>query len=321
MNNQRFISDLVDDVTDSVSSAAKWASNKAKSFYDDFTSDNNITSPAHPDLSKFTKAVNAEDLSRSNLFLVRFDNFLAKVDGNNLTLSFEDKLNESDNSGFSFFNNYTANKIKDAGAEYLMNTDLGQKVMGAYSPKLINMIPGGSVITGAIGSSFDVNKDFAMLVKAVSISGSSFDTSHLFHDRKPMTLVTGRTTDTITMTFYLRTNHIERQVIEKWMQIVHDPNSNSFGFYDDYARKIDIFPLDRRGVPHSVVQCSGCFPTKISNVQYDVDSNNSIATFDVEFAVSTYKTASFDGSTPVIDSVGAFAENVLSNPLAQSLLH
>lgn len=277
-------------------------------------SDGKISNPAHPDLSKFTKAINAEDLSRPNLFLVRFDNFLVSTgDDGRIQLSFGQ--DEEQDSGFSFADDYTIGKIKDAGAQYLMNTSLGQQIIGAYNPRIINMIPGGQLVTGAFSNSFDVNKDMAMLVKSVSLPGSSLDTTTLWHDRRPMTAVTGRTNDTITMTFYLRTNHMERQVMDKWMSMVHNQENNTFGLYDSYAKKIDIFPLDRRGTPNSVVQCMGCFPTKISNVQYDVDNNNTIATFDVEFAISTYRTATFNGRGPLLDSVGSVAENVLTNPL------
>lgn len=307
MANKRFFDDIVDNV-----------SQKAQNLWDTGyidgkpASQNKIEHPAHPDLSRFMQAVNSEDLSRPNLFLVRFDNFFARIGKDGVQdFNFTEAAQDSD-----FTDGYGFNKIKDIGLNASMNTSIGKQILGAYNPTLINMIPGGEYLTGLISSNFDVNKDMAMLVKNVSVPGSTFNTTHLWFDKKPMTAVTGRNVDTITMNFFLRTNHIERQVMDKWMNMVHSQEDNTFGFYDTYAKKIDIFPLDRKGRPMSVVQCSGCFPIKLGNLNYDVDSNNEVMTFEVEFAISTFKTASFQGQSPFFDQIASTAENIFTNPLA-----
>lgn len=271
--------------------------------------------PASPDFSKFMNKVGAEDLSRPNLFLVRFSNFAThiKADG---VMDFLPDLGGPNPGGSSLerLSDWGIDQIREFGVGMAMNSEIGKKLMGAYNPKLLRTILPGEFLDGIIPMGFDINKDIAMLVKAASIPGTGFDTGRNYADKKPMTTVTGRSVDNITLTFYLRTNHMERAAMHAWMNMVQDPTTNEFGFYDTYAREIEIYPLDRSGVPMSVTKLDGCFPVSLSPINYDTDSNNMVATFDVEFTVSTMVTKEFNGSSPFFNEARSIWENVKTNP-------
>lgn len=256
----------------------------------------------HPDMSKFIQTVNAEDLSRPNMFLVRFGIF---------------KPNEQAGS-------YTLNKLKELGMTIAMEAEIGKVALGAYNPALIKPIMGlfglgdngymegdETTLAGVLPKDFDPNRELSMLVKSVSIPGTNLDTAKLYHSKYPMTTVTGRSVNTITMTIYLSPSHLQRAVMLAWMNEAHDQETNEFGLYDDFAREIDIYPLDRRGVPSSVTQCTKCFPIRVGDVQYDVDSNNTIATVEVEFAISTVHTTRYVSDSPMIDKIYSGIDNVL----------
>lgn len=274
--------------------------------------------PAHPDLTRFMQSVGAEDLSRPNLFLVRFSNIATTINEDGV-LDFTFNTVNNENEGLLSQWQYMSGQAKDIAMDAILQTDIGSKVMGAYNPKIIKTLLPGEFVDGLLPSGFDINRDLAILIKAVSIPGISFSTDHSFVDKKPFTTVSGRTTDTITMTFYLRTNHAERMVMQTWMNMVQDPFTNEFGFYDSYAKDIEIYPLTRQGYPLSVTKCTGCFPVKISNVSYDTDANNAVATFDVEFAVSTTQSKAFEGSSPFYDTAASLTENVFTNPLVGNI--
>ena len=276
--------------------------------------------PSHPDMTRFMQAVNSEDLARPNLFLVRFDNFfkVGYSTGGNIHLYEPDPQNPNGSRGDDM--DYTIGKLTDVGKNALMNSDLGGQIMGAYNPKLMNPILSNvPMVDSLIPTGFDINKELAMLVKSASFPGTNFDVSKVYVDRKPMTGVTGRSVDTLKLTFFLTPNHVEREVFLLWMKMVHDPYSNQFGFYDEYKKKIDVYPLTRKGVPMSVSQCDGCFPIRVGEVQYDVDNNNQIATFEVEFALSECTTKGFKGQSPFFDQASSVIENVATNPLAQGI--
>ncbi|MGL6535452.1 hypothetical protein ACSZN5_22165, partial [Aeromonas caviae] len=77
-------------------------------------------------------------------------------------------------------------------------------VVGAIDPTLVRMIPGaGEFIDGVFNSSYDVNKDLALMVKAVNLPGMSLETQKNIHNRTPFTEVRGRTFNNVRVTFYL----------------------------------------------------------------------------------------------------------------------
>lgn len=275
-----------------------------------------ITSPAHPDMTRFMKAVNSEDLARPNLFLVRFDNFFnVGYDGNELKLVGSNNTNGVQNNA-----DYTIDKISEVATNQIVQTELGGAIMGAYNPSLLSpVLSSVPMLANLIPKGFDPNKELAMLVKSVNFPGSSFNTKKVYMYKTPMTSVNGRSVDTLRLTFFMTPNQVEREIMMMWMNMVHDPVKNSYGMYDDYTKLIDVYPLNRQAIPMSVTQCNKCFPIKVSEVQYDVNKNNEVATFEVEFAVSFVETKSFKGESPFIDKAASVIENVATNPLVSGL--
>ena len=274
--------------------------------------------PGKPDLSKFMQKVGAEDLARPNLFLVRFTDFSAtiKADG---VVSFGIRDALPTQSNWDKLKDFGTDKIREYGGNVLMNTEIGKKLMGAYNPKLLRTILPGEWLDGIIPTGFDINKDLAMLVKAVNMPGTSLDVTKSYFDKRPVSEVKGRSVENIRMTLYLRPGQVERAAMLSWMNMIHDPTRNEFGLYEQYTQDIEIYSLDRRGVPSGVTKCVGCFPVAISAVNFDYDSNNTIATFDVEFTVSTIQVKKFDGQNPFLDEAISILDNVKSNPFTSKI--
>lgn len=266
--------------------------------------------PAKPDFSQFMMKVGADDLARPNLFLVRFTDFTATIKADGVV-----GFKEESKSNWDKISDFGINKVREYGGNILMNSEVGKKLMGAYNPKLIRTILPGEWLDGIIPSGFDINKDLAMLVKAVNMPGTSLDTNKMYFDKRPVTAVRGRAVENITMTFYSRPGMTERSAILTWMNMVHDPYRNEFGLYEEYAQDIEIYSLDRRGVPMGVTKCVGCFPINVSSVSFDHDNNNSVATFDVEFTVSTIQVKKFDGQNPFFDEAISIYDNIKTNPV------
>lgn len=274
------------------------------------------SNPAKPDFSKFMQKVGAEDLSRSNMFLVRFTDFSAtiKADGVVTTL-LNQGVGAAIQSTTDKLIDFGTDKIREYGGNVLLNSQTGKKLMGAYNPKLLKTILPGEWLDGILPTGFDVNKDLAMLVKAVTVPATSLDTTKLMFDKAPVSAVKGRTVDNITMTFYLTTGHVERAAMIQWMNMIHNPFTNEYGFYESYAQDIDIYTLDRRGVPCGVTKAVGCFPISVGAVNLDFDNNNQIATFDVEFTTSLIQVKKFDQANPLFDESLSIIQNVVTNPL------
>ncbi|MGL5307578.1 MAG: hypothetical protein ACRC9Y_15820 [Aeromonas veronii] len=275
-------------------------------------------SPGKPDLAQFMMKVGAEDLARPNLFLVRFTDFSATIKADGIvSFGIRDALEQPSN--LKKLTDFGINKVREYGGNVLMNSEVGKKLMGAYNPKLLKTILPGEWLDGILPSGFDINKDLAMLVKAINMPGTTLDTTKMYFDKRPVSVAKGRNVENIRLTMYLRPGMIERAAMLSWMNMVHDPHRNEFGLYEEYTQDIEIYSLDRRGVPMGVTKCVGCFPTSVSSVSFDYDSNNTIATFDVEFTVSTIQVKKFDGQNPFLDEAISILDNVKTNPFTNKI--
>lgn len=271
-----------------------------------------------PDFARFMRVIENKDLARSNTFLVRFGDFksVASADGilghlgplGETIGGIGDAINKS-TGGFFGGTNFSWHRIQDIAmnqGKKLLSPKI-KNIMGAIDSTLVRMIPGaGELLDGFLGSDYDVNRDLALMVKSVSLPGVSFDTQSNYNERKPFTEVRNRTVDPIRMTFYCSSDYAERIWFLTWMNSIHNPKKGTFGFYSNYARDIDIVTLNRRGVMTSVVHSDGCFPVRVGEVQLDYENNNQVATFEVEFTVSTMIHAEHAGKDNLINSVESF---------------
>lgn len=294
-----------DDVSD-------YAFDKAKGAADDFLSGRSENDT--PDFSRFMRVIEQHDLARTNMFLVRFQGVRNVLTTDGIVGSagkLFDSVSDADGimgKGKALLGGITTganwSRIQDIGWDQVRRR-LPQvtNVVGAIDPTLVRMIPGaGELLDGFLNSSYDSNRDLALMVKSVNLPGTSFDTQKNIYNRKPFTEVIGRSFDTLRMTFYCTPGYVEREWFLNWMGRIHDPESNTMSFYNQYAQAIDVVSLDRKGDVRSVTHCDGCFPQRVGEVQLDFENNNQIATFEVEFALSTMKQSKQDGTGNVFKS-------------------
>ncbi|MCH7377414.1 hypothetical protein MM182_18850 [Aeromonas sp. MR19] len=262
-----------------------------------------------PDYARFMRTIEKYDLARSNMFLVRFQDFRSAINFDGIVGPAGSILNDVSNAtgimgkGKALFGGIT-NNVNWHRAQDIAYNQLGKYVpgvknaIGMLDPTLVRMIPGaGEFLDGLLDTNYDPNKDLAIMVKNVNLPGTSFDTQKNIYNRKPFVEVLGRSFSNLKMTFYSTPGYQEREWFLRWMRDIHDPNTNTFGFHDTYAKMIDVAVLDRRGDVRSIVHCDGCFPINVSDVQLDYESNNQIATFEVEFALSTVTQAKYKGKS------------------------
>lgn len=265
-----------------------------------------------PDLSEFMRKIERIDLARSNLFTVNFTDFrkIINADGvldfDSSPVSTNPLGQDNMQQGTDFLWNKATDKVKD---HLLKTSSMGVKALfGAYDPEIIQSIFGKDIVDIFSGPTYDVNKDISLLAKAANIPGVSFETEKTYQDKKPFSNVKGRTVDNITMTFYCTPNYAERSLFLTWMNKIHNPKKNTFSFYDSVKQNIEIATFSRKGKIASIAVCQGCIPTRVGPVNLDFDSNNSIATFDVDFEVSHVIHVPYDDSYGTWNELGGMID-------------
>lgn len=285
---------------------------KAVGIKNDFVSDlsgaNDSDVSETPDFARFMRKVQNDDLARSNMFLVRFVDLNTGI-GNDGIISSLDPIKSTGGqptTGFFGGDAYTWNRIKDISYNQLQSklSPKIKSIMGATDPNMIKTIIGdGELYTGFFGEDYNVNRDLAMMVKSVTIPGVSLETQVNYNERKPFTEVRNRNIDTLRMIFYCSPDYAERIWFLTWLNSIHNQRKGTFGFYANYAKKINVVTLDRNGVKTSVIDMEGCFPTRVGEVTMSYEDNSQISIFEVEFTISNVTHAVSKGKEKAIDSI------------------
>ena len=247
-----------------------------------------------PDFSRFIKRIGENDLARSNLFLVRFGDFRSLLTNDGIVSTFTDFISPDtgrENTDALGGIEYTWRLAQRgaANAAYKMLPNQAKQILGASDELGVFSDLFGSGMNDILDGNYRMNEDFAMMIKSVNLPSKSFDVNTMKTDRTPFADIRNASTGNLTMTVYCSPDFIERRLMLMWMNAIHDENRNVFGFQHSYSREINVVNLDRNGIAQAASICKGCFPIRVSEVQLDFESNNQVATFEVEFYVSTQK--------------------------------
>ncbi len=270
-----------------------------------------------PDYAKFMRVVENQDLARTNTFVVRFEDFRSAIRADGVLGMAEDIIPDGMKSALGGITNAIGgsnwSRIQDIAYNQSQKflTPKIKSIIGAYDPSLVRLIPGaGEVIDAFFGNGYDVNKDLALMVKSVNLPGMSLTTQVNRVDRRPFHEITGHEVENIRMTVYCTPSYQERMLFIAWMNSAVNRKNGTRSFYDQYAKNIDIVTLDRKSIKTSVVHCDGCFPIRVGEIQLDFDQGNQVATFEVEFAISTMTHLESKGSQNFVASAESIFHRV-----------
>lgn len=269
----------------------------------------NFDGTQSPEYDRFMRVVENQDMARSNMFLVRFGDFRSTVEKDGVVNFRLDLDGNSSGGGSSLLPGGV--KYLWSKAQTIMNDNMKkyvtpklQKMLGNDAMDIIRMIPGaGELIDGLTGVDYDINRDMALMVKAVNLPGTTLDTQINKTDRMPFHEIRGRTYDHLTVTMYCSPGYDERILMLAWMNQIHNNKKGTYGFYHSYARDIDVVTLDRHGIMTSVVHCQECFPVNVSQVQMSYEDNNMVATVDVEFVMAHMSHNRVKGTNNPVDGI------------------
>ena len=88
--------------------------------------------------------------------------------------------------------------------------------------------------------------------------------------------------ETISMNFYLSSEHFERTYFMNWMDMIYKPESYNLEYYDNYKRNIEIFQLDKNENRTAGVKLTECYPKTIGAIEY-AQSSTEVGQISIEF--------------------------------------
>ena len=88
--------------------------------------------------------------------------------------------------------------------------------------------------------------------------------------------------ETISMNFYLSSEHFERTYFMNWMDMIYKPESYNLEYYDNYKRNIEIYQLNKNEQRTAGITLTECYPKTIGAIEY-AQSSADVGQINVEF--------------------------------------
>ena len=89
--------------------------------------------------------------------------------------------------------------------------------------------------------------------------------------------------ESVAMTFYLSTEHFERDFFVNWIDMIIKPDSYNLEYYDNYKRDITIFQLDRQDQKTAGYILKDAYPKTVGAIEMS-QSSSELGTINVDFS-------------------------------------
>jgi hypothetical protein len=150
------------------------------------------------------------------------------------------------------------------------------------------------------------------LCKSAQLPASTIETLPVLYRGRPVNFAGERTFQPWTVTIYNDTTFGIRNALEQWQSGIQNYNTtNGRVNPTDYQVDLSVHQLDRNGATIKSYKFVDAFPTNISAVGLDFETQNAIEQFDVEFTYNFFTSntgaaAGFGVNVSVDTPVGSF---------------
>lgn len=150
------------------------------------------------------------------------------------------------------------------------------------------------------------------LCKAAQLPASTIETLPVLYRGRPVNFAGERTFQPWTVTIYNDTTFGIRNALEQWQSGIQNYNT-TLGRTNptDYQVDLNVHQLDRNGATIKSYKFVDAFPTSISAIGLDFETQNAIEQFDVEFTYNFFTSATgaasgFGVNVSIDTPVGSF---------------
>ena len=194
-----------------------------------------------------------------------------------------------------FFTPPTANSVRS-----LLNQDIGS---------LIGDLAKNAISGGSPKNLIPDPRDIAILCEAVSFPGRQISTIDYIAERQAIKIPYSVINEDISMTFLLTNDYYVKKMFDTWSTGIFDVENYRAGYKKDFVTDIVIQQLDHNNIPVYAVRLEGAFPTTISAINLDNNSENTVQKMTV--------TMSYENYVPedIVDTAFSTAATVLNSLL------
>lgn len=169
----------------------------------------------------------------------------------------------------------------------------------------------GSLIDTAVSGASPKNlipdpRDTSILCESVTLPGRQIATLDYIADKQAVKIPYTVINEDVTMSFLLTNDYHMKKMFDDWTSAVVDLNSYKAGYKKDFCCDVVIQQLNQQNKPVYGVRLENAFPTTVTSVQYDSNSENTINKLSVTLSYDNYVP---EGALQSLGStVGTFAD-------------
>jgi hypothetical protein len=122
----------------------------------------------------------------------------------------------------------------------------------------------------------DSSRRILLFCEQASLPGISFATTSNKSYGESREIAYDRLFEPITLQFHVDRHFQVKKVFDKWMQVIQDPVSKSFNYYNNYTTKISIAVQDLQDMTCYQVNLFECYPKIVAPVSLDAESKDTM---------------------------------------------
>jgi hypothetical protein len=141
---------------------------------------------------------------------------------------------------------------------------------------------------GGLKSMINDPRDISLLCENVTIPGRQITTLDYIADKQSVKIPYGFINEDVTCSFLLTNDYYMKTVFDGWVEQVFDSESYRAKFKKDFTSDVVIQQLNEKNIPVYGVRLENAFPTTVTGITLDNNSESAVQKINVTFSYDNY---------------------------------
>jgi hypothetical protein len=160
-----------------------------------------------------------------------------------------------------------------------------------FTPPQGSLLSGGLaglLSGGGLKSLINDPRDISLLCESVTLPGRQITTADYTADRQALKIPYSFINEDVTCSFLLTNDYYMKTLFDGWIEQVFDTESYRAKFKKDFTSDVVIQQLNSENIPVYGVKLENAFPTTITGITLDNNSESAVQKLSVTFSYDNY---------------------------------
>ena len=163
-----------------------------------------------------------------------------------------------------------------------------KSLLNTNAKTLVGNIAGTLASGGSLKNLIPDPRDIGILCESVNLPGRQISTIDYQADRQSIKIPYGIINEDVSMSFILTNDYFMKKLFDNWMSSIFDVEKYRAGYKKDFATDVVIQQLNKENVPIYGVRLENAFPTTMSSITLDNNSENTVQKLSVTLSYENY---------------------------------